>query len=89
MPAEAAQFLLGLGIPQPRRPIEVPLVSTCLPSGEKATLVIPSVCPTNGLTNWPVWASHSRAMRSRPPASTYLPSGEKTAAHMTLVLPSN
>src|SRR5262249_45340298 len=64
-----------------------PPVRTCLPSGEKDTARIASVCPPKICNCWPVDRSQRRVVVSAPAVSACLPSGEKTTTYIASVWP--
>jgi hypothetical protein len=57
-------------------------VATRLPSGEQASEMMKSVCPSQECSSLPVSTSHRRRTLSQEPDRAFLPSGLKATAVM-------
>src|SRR5262245_24764130 len=67
--------------------ITPPLPTTShLPSGEKASVITGLSCLSVAIS-WPVAASHSRTVLSKPPPTSHLPSGEKATVRTMFACP--
>src|SRR5262249_23211462 len=86
-PVRGVQSTCPLAISHSRAVPYSPPVRTSLPSAEKDTARIASVCPPKICNCWPVDRSQRRVVVSAPAVSACLPSGEKATTYIASVWP--